>query len=70
MIEKLAEHRVNVRLLWDLKFERLGLAMVPTDLICFLWLQFAKVIEGGTAHRQCEDCVRLVCTWWPVRTCR
>jgi Family of unknown function (DUF6076) len=53
---KLAQHRVNVKLLWDAKFEHLGLAMVPEDLVGFLWLQFAKAIEGGKAYRRCEDC--------------
>jgi hypothetical protein len=54
--KKLHEHGVHVRLLWDRKFEHLGLAMVPTTLIGFLWLQFAKAIEGGTSYRQCKDC--------------
>jgi len=56
--EKLAQHGVRVQLLWDRKFEQLGLTMVPTNLAGFLWLQFAKAIEGETAYRQCEDCGR------------
>ena len=54
--EKLAQHQVDVRLLWDPKFGQLGLCMVPGNLIGFLWLQFAKAIEGSIAHRQCEGC--------------
>lgn len=54
--EKLAEHQVDVRLLWDRRFSQLGLCMVPGSLIGLLWLQFAKAIEGSVAHRQCEDC--------------
>jgi hypothetical protein len=44
------------RLLWDRHRKGLGLAITPTTLIGFLWLQCAKAIEGNISHRRCDDC--------------
>lgn len=53
---KLIEHKVSARLLFDSEFERVGLTIVPTNLIGFLWLQFARAIQGNARYRRCEDC--------------
>jgi hypothetical protein len=54
--ERLAAHRVKVQLFPDSPSERVGLRIVPETLIGFLWLQFAKAVEGGRSYRRCEDC--------------
>jgi hypothetical protein len=56
--KKLVEHRLAPQLLWSGKEPRLALSTVPGNLVGFLWLQFAKAIEGNVAHRRCEDCGR------------
>ncbi len=53
---KLSEHRIHVAIFWDRDYEKLGLTMVPRTLIGFLWLQFARAIQGDLRFRQCEDC--------------
>ena len=52
--ERLKEHGVSARMLRH--SERLELSIVPENLIGFLWLQFAKAVDGGKAYRRCEDC--------------
>jgi hypothetical protein len=54
--DKLDEHSVRARLLWDSRHTKLGLHMVPESLIGCLWLQFAKAIEGERKYRQCDRC--------------
>jgi hypothetical protein len=54
--KRLAAHEVKVRLLRDSASGRVGLRVVPQSLIGFLWLQFAKAVEGNKSYRRCEDC--------------
>ncbi len=54
--EKLKEHNVTSRLLWDSRHTRLGLHIVPRSLIGRIWLQFARAIDGNRAFRRCQDC--------------
>ena len=54
--EGLKRGQSSSRLLWDRQERRLGLSIVPENLLGFLWLQFAKAIEGNISHRPCEDC--------------
>jgi hypothetical protein len=54
--EKLKGGQSSARLLWDRQEKRLGLSILPLNLLGFLWLQFAKAIEGDISHRRCEDC--------------
>ncbi|MBK9165836.1 MAG: hypothetical protein IPM24_00020 [Bryobacterales bacterium] len=53
---KLVEHGVSARLLWDARYTRLGLHIVPLSLIGFLWFQFAQAIDGDKDYRRCPDC--------------
>jgi hypothetical protein len=48
--------RVAPRLLWGNDRERLGLYLVPHNLIGALWLQFAQALDGNKDYRQCDDC--------------
>jgi hypothetical protein len=60
--EKLAEHRVHARLLWDSRYTALALHIVPESLVGCLWLQFCQAIEGDKKYRQCENCR----TWFEI----
>jgi hypothetical protein len=53
---RLADHKVKVRLQRDASSKQVGLRVVPQTFIGFLWLQFAKAIDGGRSYRRCEDC--------------
>jgi hypothetical protein len=54
--KKLADCGVTSRLLWDRKYTRLSLYIVPNNLIGCLWLQFARAIDGDRQYRRCPDC--------------
>jgi hypothetical protein len=52
----LLQHGVVARLLWDSRWAKLSLLMVPRTLIGCMWLQFAKAVDGDKEYRQCENC--------------
>jgi len=54
--QKLAEHAIAPRLLWNTGYSALGLHFVPNNLIGALWVQFAKAIEGSKRYQQCGYC--------------
>lgn len=56
------ESRAAPQLGTDLETHRLHLALVPTDLLGALWLQFAHAIEAEPEYRRCEHCG----TWFEV----
>jgi hypothetical protein len=53
---RLEELGANGRLLWDERWRRLALHLVPRDLIGCIWLQFAKAIEGDKQYNLCARC--------------
>ncbi|MEZ5351414.1 MAG: hypothetical protein R2762_02165 [Bryobacteraceae bacterium] len=53
---KLIEHGVTARLLWDERWQGLGLYLVPSNLIGAIWLQIARAIDGNREYRRCLDC--------------
>ena len=55
-INRQLEGRASARLLWDAKRARLGLYMVPVDLIGALWLQFTRAVERDSQFRKCAEC--------------
>jgi len=44
------------RLLWNARYQRLQVHIVPSSLKSALWLQLAKAIEGSKDYRQCDSC--------------
>jgi hypothetical protein len=51
-------HEGSLRLLWQQERGKLirTLQIVPRSLIAAIWIQFAKAVEGGRDHQQCEEC--------------
>lgn len=54
--KKLLTHAVAARMLWDSRYTRLSLHLVPTSLVGCLWLQFARAVDGDRDYRRCPDC--------------
>jgi hypothetical protein len=54
--EKLVQHGVYARLLWNAEHTSLSRRMVPNNLAGCIWLQFAGAIEGKKDYRQCRNC--------------
>jgi ferredoxin len=61
--EQLERYPAASRLLFkDNRYDSLLLCIVPGSLISALWLQFARAVQEGKTHRQCEQCGR----WFEV----
>ncbi len=64
--EKLREHRVVGKMLWDQQQTRLSLYFHPGTLIGALWVQFAQAIDGDRRYGCCQECGR----WFDLTTDR
>ncbi len=60
--EKLENLGVTSRLLWEPRYRKQTVHVVPKTLAAAMWLQFAKAIEGNKRYQQCEQCNR----WFEV----
>jgi hypothetical protein len=56
LINLALEGRVDPRLLYDAKGDRLHLLIVPKDLLGAMWLQMARSVEGHKTYRRCREC--------------
>ena len=54
--QNLAQWGTDTCVVYEQGPDRLGLRLVPRNLLAALWLQFARAVDGERDYRQCRSC--------------